>query len=1073
MKKLLLILFLFAGFVASSQQLPGYTDINSRYRWLAGVFRALHIPAGSGPAALTAGQHTGAGAVYLDTLGLDAGVYYYINGVWVLQGQGAAADLPDEFIVKPSVSWKGSGYQFHIQEGLYRIDNNVYASDSGSVTLSASDPTDPRKDVIYVGTDGAFHVLEGTPSPAAAEPQLDGDQLKVTVIDVPAGSSVPALSQQMIYNENAEAWTESHTSVTTDPNSTTLPWIGSINFNVTNINHGDIIYFTKTLGTVSMLDYTAFSIAVKLKAILPTTANIRISFFASGIQVSNEISLNLNKNSLVYQAISVPTSSFTFSNYNINAVRIRYTNSAGATVHTGFYMDYIHLVAGFAQPGGGGGEFSATLSMPSGFQVSPATIANNGTWSVTGAGSTSQYIDGTGALRSFTAWHTQGAIDGVSKTAFGYGVSGNIFYQQYADATYPGLMSALLYRRVDTVINRAVTNLGAYDTVATYVDDFTTGFKSFKDSTGIGIIDRGDYLALYATGVGPGGGRFGVSGEDDAAGEDREFDMAGFNVLFQSESENTRFTIRRHRDGSGDYENEFWIDDNFVNIEAKTIGTVSRLKLGIDGVGLQNDNGIYTLTNLAEPSGSTNKMVIWDSVSNRLYVTAISGGPGGSSLFPTSGTGTATGSVIGDLDGNSLTVDAGSVLSALFISGAPNSEQSNLIASNATGDGNAASVSNSTTDTQAQSVLSASFNDGVKSAGVTLLADASSSSITHTADSHTLNGDVTINGETTGTGTNTSGSGINANGVFEIRRTITAAGNHRGFLDATYFYNNTVSTHSYAAFDVKDTIAVETGSTSDHQISFQARPLKVGGGTLTNMYNFGTATGKIDGGTVTNWYHYIAFNPTVSSGTITNQYGVYIPSLTAASNNYGAYFADNVGIGTNTPATKLHVAGSLRFVTGNQGANEFLVSDASGNADWTPGTSSLVGLGNVDNTSDATKNAATVTLTNKRITKRVTTIASSATPTPDGDASDVFTVTALAAGAVFAAPTGTPTGGQGLIIRIKDNGSSQTLGFNAIYRAGTDIALPTATTINKTMYLGFIWNATDSKWDLVSKTDGY
>src|SRR3989304_6632585 len=41
-------------------------------------------------------------------------------------------------------------------------------------------------------------------------------------------------------------------------------------------------------------------------------------------------------------------------------------------------------------------------------------------------------------------------------------------------------------------------------------------------------------------------------------------------------------------------------------------------------------------------------------------------------------------------------------------------------------------------------------------------------------------------------------------------------------------------------------------------------------------------------------------------------------------------------------------------------------------------TPSNVGLSNVDNTSDATKNSATVTLTNKRITKRTGTAASSA-----------------------------------------------------------------------------------------------
>lgn len=113
------------------------------------------------------------------------------------------------------------------------------------------------------------------------------------------------------------------------------------------------------------------------------------------------------------------------------------------------------------------------------------------------------------------------------------------------------------------------------------------------------------------------------------------------------------------------------------------------------------------------------------------------------------------------------------------------------------------------------------------------------------------------------------------------------------------------------------------------------------------------------------------------------------------------------------------------------------------------------------------------TLTNKRITPRVNTIASSGTPTPTSDISDMFTITALAANATFEAPTGTPTDGQSLLLRIKDNGTARTLGWNAIYRAGTDFALPTTTVISKTIYLQLIYNAVDTKWDAVGLSKGY
>ncbi|RWI96425.1 MAG: hypothetical protein EOR22_06610 [Mesorhizobium sp.] len=130
-----------------------------------------------------------------------------------------------------------------------------------------------------------------------------------------------------------------------------------------------------------------------------------------------------------------------------------------------------------------------------------------------------------------------------------------------------------------------------------------------------------------------------------------------------------------------------------------------------------------------------------------------------------------------------------------------------------------------------------------------------------------------------------------------------------------------------------------------------------------------------------------------------------------------------------------------------------------------------VGLGSVDNTSDATKNSAVATLTNKRVTPRIGTVASAASVTPVGDSNDQYNVTALAVGATFAAPSGTPTDAQKLIIRIKDNGASQALAWNAIYRAGADVALPTATVAGKTMYLGFVYNSADSKWDLIAKVE--
>jgi hypothetical protein len=103
--------------------------------------------------------------------------------------------------------------------------------------------------------------------------------------------------------------------------------------------------------------------------------------------------------------------------------------------------------------------------------------------------------------------------------------------------------------------------------------------------------------------------------------------------------------------------------------------------------------------------------------------------------------------------------------------------------------------------------------------------------------------------------------------------------------------------------------------------------------------------------------------------------------------------------------------------------------------------------------------------------RRTASIASSATPTPNADTTDMYIMTALATAPTFGAPTGTPIQGQQMMFRIKDNGTARALAYNAIYRQGLNLVFPSTTIANKTMYIGFIYNATDTKWDLVSVLD--
>lgn len=165
---------------------------------------------------------------------------------------------------------------------------------------------------------------------------------------------------------------------------------------------------------------------------------------------------------------------------------------------------------------------------------------------------------------------------------------------------------------------------------------------------------------------------------------------------------------------------------------------------------------------------------------------------------------------------------------------------------------------------------------------------------------------------------------------------------------------------------------------------------------------------------------------------------------------------------------KVSVAGKIGGGSGpNVEVGDTLIcavdSSASGNH-ATVGANWGIIQANIDG---AVTTAGVQTLTNKRITTRAVTEASNATPTPNADTTDEHTITALAAAAAFQAPSGTPTEGQPMIIRIKDNGTARALSFDAIYRA-IGVTLPTTTVLSKTMYIGMIYNSTDTKWDVVA-----
>jgi hypothetical protein len=100
------------------------------------------------------------------------------------------------------------------------------------------------------------------------------------------------------------------------------------------------------------------------------------------------------------------------------------------------------------------------------------------------------------------------------------------------------------------------------------------------------------------------------------------------------------------------------------------------------------------------------------------------------------------------------------------------------------------------------------------------------------------------------------------------------------------------------------------------------------------------------------------------------------------------------------------------------------------------------------------------------VSPNIQSVASSATVTPTFS-NDQVNITAQAAGLTLANPTGTAVDGWGMAIRIKDNGTARAISFGTQYRA-IGVTLPTTTVVSKTLYLGMIFNNSDTKWDVVA-----
>jgi len=107
------------------------------------------------------------------------------------------------------------------------------------------------------------------------------------------------------------------------------------------------------------------------------------------------------------------------------------------------------------------------------------------------------------------------------------------------------------------------------------------------------------------------------------------------------------------------------------------------------------------------------------------------------------------------------------------------------------------------------------------------------------------------------------------------------------------------------------------------------------------------------------------------------------------------------------------------------------------------------------------------TLTNKRINPRVYSTATTATLSPNVDNYDIFEITALAGNLTINDFSGTPTNGQRVMIRIRDNGTSRTITWLTNMFVARATIPSNVTRPNTWSYFVFQYHSDTSNWEVI------
>jgi hypothetical protein len=143
-----------------------------------------------------------------------------------------------------------------------------------------------------------------------------------------------------------------------------------------------------------------------------------------------------------------------------------------------------------------------------------------------------------------------------------------------------------------------------------------------------------------------------------------------------------------------------------------------------------------------------------------------------------------------------------------------------------------------------------------------------------------------------------------------------------------------------------------------------------------------------------------------------------------------------------------------------------LISDTAYNATTWDAVTTIAPSKNAVRDQFEAEPSATRTFTNKRITKRSTSVSNTTSWSINTDNFDYADDTGLT-GTVTIDTTGTPTVGQTLWISVTGT-AARTISWDASDFESSTVTLPTTTVSTSRLDIGFVWNPVSSKWRCVA-----